>query len=295
MTNRLVDLTKLAFSVSRFRFWLYLGGTYMAGYIIGATSLQQFVDIRFLLQLFYFIVPANIFLYGINDLADQDTDQFNPKKETMEFRIEANKEEADLKLVLFVVSLLSLGILLLQPDLIAALIFLVFYFLSFFYSYPPVRFKARPFLDFSSNLLYALPGILAYNQVSGTLPPFLIWVALYLWTGAMHLFSAVPDIEADSRAGVKTTAVYLGKTISLWICFLFWLGFISIVVLIFHAFTPLSYLAFLYPLIPVLILVRPESDIDRIYWFYPYINSLLGFSLSLLAGWPLLTELFAKL
>jgi 4-hydroxybenzoate polyprenyltransferase len=283
----------LAFRVSRFRFWLYLGGTYMTGYIIGATNLNQFIQIPFLLQLLYFIIPANVFLYGINDLADQDTDQFNVKKEEKEGRIDNVEEERDLKIILLTVTLLSLGVLLIQPDLISALLFALFYGLSFGYSYPPIRFKARPIFDFSSNILYALPGILGYYQVSGTLPPIGIWIALFLWTGAMHLFSAVPDIEADEKAGVITTAVKFGARTSLWICTVFWFVFIFITVVIFQAYTPISYIAFLYPLIPLSILFRPDLNIDRIYWFYPYINGMLGFSLSILAGWPLLTQLFS--
>jgi len=292
MVARLKELVKLAFNVSRFRFWLYLGGTYMTGYLLGATQLEQFTKPAFLLQLFYFIIPANIFLYGINDLADQDTDQFNAKKDDKEMRISELHQEQDLKLILVLMTVLSIGVLLLQPDLTAMVLFLSFYFLCFAYSYPPFRFKAKPVIDFSSNILYAMPGILAYYQITAELPPLPIWVALYLWTGAMHLFSAVPDIEADRQANLETTAVKLGKNLSLWLCFIFWFSFIFIVVVIYQAFTPFSYIAFLYPFIPLIIIFLPDIDIDRVYWFYPYINSLLGFLLSLLAGCDLLQELF---
>jgi 4-hydroxybenzoate polyprenyltransferase len=158
-----------------------------------------------------------------------------------------------------------------------------------------LRFKAKPFIDFSSNILYALPGIFGYYQISGDLPPFLIFFALFLWTGAMHLFSAIPDIESDKQANVITTAVFIGRTLSLWICFLFWFIFIYIAVIIFGAFTPISYIAFLYPLMPLVLLFGKNLDIDRIYWFYPYINGLLGFGLSVVAGWELLVDLFSNI
>lgn len=287
-------IIKLAFDVSRYRFWLYLGGTYFTGYIIGAAKLDDFLSLDLFYHLFYFMIPANIFLYGINDLFDRDTDQFNLKKENKEIRIR-KQEERDLKTILLATQFFSLVALIIQDNWAQRSIFILFIFLSYAYSSPPFRFKARPILDFSSNILYALPGIFGYYQITSQFPPLLIIVALFLWTGAMHLFSAIPDIEADAKAEVTTTAVYVGRTLSLWICFVFWFTFIFITVVIYHAYTPLSYIAFLYPVIPLLLLFGKGLDIEKIYWWYPYINGMLGFGLSVLAGWQLLNELVSRI
>ncbi|MFM7088214.1 MAG: hypothetical protein ACKOW9_01625, partial [Candidatus Paceibacterota bacterium] len=73
--------------MSRPRFWLYLAGPFLVGYTASAFSLDAFSDWRFWVLLFYFLIPANILLYGVNDLADQDTDAFNAKKDDKEGRL----------------------------------------------------------------------------------------------------------------------------------------------------------------------------------------------------------------
>ena len=63
---------QLAWSISRPRFWLYLGGTYLVGYSAGIQQLTDFSTPIFWLYLLFFLLIANVFLYGINDYADED-------------------------------------------------------------------------------------------------------------------------------------------------------------------------------------------------------------------------------
>ena len=79
------------------------------------------------------------------------------------------------------------------------LIFGIFLFLSYFYSAKPIRFKDKPFLDFSSNYLYVMPGIFGFYLVSGSMPALIILVGAYMHISAMHIFSAIPDIEFDKK------------------------------------------------------------------------------------------------
>jgi len=74
-----------------------------------------------------------------------------------------------------------------------------------------VRFKTTPFLDSVSNGLYILPGAAAYAAVSGTHPPIAALAGAWLWAMGMHTFSAIPDIEPDRAAGIRTTATLLGE------------------------------------------------------------------------------------
>jgi lycopene elongase/hydratase (dihydrobisanhydrobacterioruberin-forming) len=41
---------------------------------------------------------------------------------------------------------------------------------------------------------------------------------------AMHAYSAIPDIQPDTEAGLTTTAVYLGKQGTLIYCGLLWVA-----------------------------------------------------------------------
>jgi 4-hydroxybenzoate polyprenyltransferase len=271
----LSSITRLAFRVSRPRFWLYLGGTYLIGYAIGIITPIQFLNPLFALHLFFFMFPANVFLYGVNDYYDEDTDIFNPKKEDKEYRVTSKDRRILLALIL---SSFVFGIILMvfQPDIIAMALFGIFLLLSFLYSAKPIRFKARPFLDFMSNFLYVIPAILAFYQLRFFIPPLLPLFAAFMWTSAMHLFSAVPDIEADKQANITTTAVLIGAVPSLILCFAFWLSFAIVLVFITPWNAPWNLLMVVYPAIPLYLLLRRNVNVEKVYWLYPYWNAIFG-------------------
>jgi 4-hydroxybenzoate polyprenyltransferase len=273
--NIMSSIARLAFRISRPRFWLYLGGTYLIGYAIGVTTGNQFLTPFFVFHLFFFMFPANIFLYGVNDYYDEDTDVFNPKKDDKEYRV-TTKDRRNLISLILIAFVYGLVLMVFQPDNIARLLFGIFLILSFLYSAKPIRFKARPFLDFMSNFLYVIPAILAFYQLRLFIPPLLPLFAAFMWTSAMHLFSAVPDIEADKRANVTTTAVLINVIPSLLLCFAFWLIFAIILVFIVPWNPPWSVLMFVYPAIPLYLLLRRSANIERIYWLFPYWNAIFG-------------------
>ncbi len=267
-------------SVSRPRFWLYIGGTYAVGYAAGAARLSDFLSVSFWLYLVFFLILANIFLYGINDFFDVDTDQFNTKKGDRENLLLKSQRTFLCGVLIFVASITGLIITFASSARIQILLGM-FFLLSFLYSAPPVRFKARPFLDFASNILYGLPGFIGYVQTSGHLPSWQVVIAVFFWTSAMHLFSAIPDITSDKQAGLLTTAVLVKTKFSLLLCFIFWTVSWMIVVLHLKIYV-LGIVGALYPVAPLLLL-RHENLIQKIYWYFPIYNALVGFVLFILA------------
>lgn len=273
-------LLSLAFKVSRFRFWIYTAGPYLVGYSMGVGTCLDFFNPEYFMYLIYFFFPANVFIYGFNDYWDQETDKYNPKKNQKEYKVN-EIERRNLLLLLYLTSGISLMLLLFQKNIAEQLVFLSFLLLSYFYSAKPIRFKAVPFLDFASNVLYIMPAILGYHQVSGSFPPILLVFAGFAHTSAMHLFSAIPDVEYDKKAGIITTAVLLKKKLSLLVCFAFWLTLSTLVVFL-SSYNPLSFLVFIFPIIPLALLIKKELNIEEIYWYYPYINTSLGLGLGFL-------------
>jgi len=203
MDGRLVYLLKL----SRPRFWLYLAGPVAVGVAYGVSSTEELFTPVTLALFAFFLLPANVLLYGVNDVFDSEVDEENPKKAGKEVRFGGEP------FVLWAVGLSALSGLFLVPFLpVESLVWLAgFYVLGVQYSAPPLRFKTTPFLDSVSNGLYLMPGAAAYAAVGGTHPPLLAVVGAWLWTMAMHTFSAVPDIGPDRRAGIRTTATLLGE------------------------------------------------------------------------------------
>ncbi len=265
---------KYAFKVSRFRFWIYTGGTFVIGYTLGAEKISDFYSLEYYVYLFYFFFLANVFIYGINDLFDLSTDKENPKKENKEHKLVQDKIK-DLKFILYITIGISLILLIFQSDWIERFVFLTFLFLSYSYSAKPFRFKSKPIIDFSSNMLYIMPGIFAYALVASEFPPVLIILAGFFHISAMHIFSAIPDIRYDRNAGIITTPVLLGKEFSLILCLGFWSMLASITIFL-TRFHPLSFLILIYPIIPLLVLLSKKTKIEKVYWYLPYINTSLG-------------------
>jgi len=265
--------------LSRPRFWLYLAGPVLVGAAYGATSLDAAVSPTVAVLFVYFLLPANVYLYGINDLFDTDTDKHNPKKEEQETRYRGQR----------FVPVVVLGALLLLVPIAAVLPSGTWGYLAAWavlatgYSTPPVRLKARPFLDSLSNGLYVLPGLAAYTALAGTNPPLLAVIGAWAWSMAMHTVSAIPDIEPDRAAGLETTATRLGQRGAFWYCGLLWAGAAV-------AFGLLDWrLGVVLGTYPVLLwgVVQADVSIDRAYWWYPAVNTVVGGVLTVGGLWGL--------
>lgn len=264
-----------AVRLSRPRFWIYTGGTYVVGFSIGMADWHAFLDPAYVAALFFFFFfPANLFVYGVNDLFDEATDRENPKKEAQEYRFSATDRDRIVALVaLSLIATVLLGICYPDPRLLAVLA--GFLFLSAFYSAPPLRFKQVPFLDFTSNFLYVLPGVYGFILASGTTPPTWLLLGGFLHIAAMHLFSAIPDMACDRSAGIMTTAVLLERKNALLLCLAFWSG-LAAITLVASSFHPMSLLVLAYPAVPAMLLVRSALTIEEVYWRLPLLNTLLG-------------------
>lgn len=258
---------------SRPRFWLYLAGPVLVGITFGARSTAELVTPTTIALTAYFLVPANVLLYGINDIFDADIDVHNPKKEGREIRYSG---DVTVLLAVGVSALLGGATFLGTPP--AAWPYLGgFFALAIGYSAPPLRFKTKPVLDSISNGLYILPGVAAYTTVLGAAPPALAIVAGWLWTMGMHTFSAIPDIEPDRTAGIRTTATWLGRQRTYIYVGLCWLGSAT-------AFGLVDIrVGALLGVYPIFVAVVGASDIavDRAYWWFPALNSVVGMVLTL--------------
>ncbi|MFW6436285.1 MAG: prenyltransferase [Halococcoides sp.] len=269
-------------ALSRPRFWLYLAGPVLLGVVAAAETPAAVVSPAALALFAYFLVPANVFLYGVNDVFDADIDATNPKKGDAgpEVRFEGDRW---IVAVVVLSGLLSVPLVVLTGPL-GWTVLAVYLFLAVEYSAPPLRFKTTPGLDSLSNGLYILPGVLAYIAVAGALPPIAAIVGGWAWTMAMHTVSAIPDIAADRRAGIATTATALGERGAYAYCGVCW----GVAALAFGVLHPLvGALMAVYPIALVAIAVSRVS-IERAYWWFPAVNTVVGAVLTMAALWTLL-------
>ena len=196
------------FWLSRPRFWLYLAGPVIVGVVYGAAGPGEVVQPITVALFAYFLLPANLFLYGVNDIFDADIDALNPKKAEDGREVQYTGSRA-VAAVVASATLLGAAFVPFLPRT-ALLPFAGFYLLGVAYSAPPLRFKTTPFLDSLSNGLYVLPALVAYATLTGSFPPAVAVAGGWIWAMGMHTFSAIPDIEPDRAAGIHTTATLLG-------------------------------------------------------------------------------------
>lgn len=274
--------------ISRPRFWLYEVGTYAVGvaaalaYVStnggGAPTPLTFALI--LLFFLYFLFPANLFIYGINDIHDYETDRLNPKKIAYETLVMPD-EHAKLMRIILATNMpfvLLAGILagLGTVSWGACAAFFVFLLCAWQYSAPPVRAKARPLFDslFSAGH-YVATGVFAYLLAGGNELSWVLVVAGMAWAVAMHAYSAVPDIDADTESGIQTIATELGRDGTIILCLGLYLS-AGILATIHTGFIALV-LALVYAALMILSLrAKSEDALFALYAKFPLVNALAG-------------------
>ena len=76
--------------ISRPRFWVYITGPFLIG-VVAASPVQSWPLIILLGA--YFTFPANLLIYGINDIFDYETDKHNPKKIAYETLVKPKEQK----------------------------------------------------------------------------------------------------------------------------------------------------------------------------------------------------------
>lgn len=273
------EIALFLYKTSRPKFWSYTFGTFIVGYFLGidVANPNELLDYRFIICLLFFTFVANLFVYGVNDLADEDTDKHNIKKIKHEHLLQTSQRGV-LKYSVIVSILFSALIAFFIPNIRFWLV--GFILLGASYSLPPLRFKMKPFIDSISNVFYLFPALIGYLLNQEALPNFWSWGYIFLFPIGMHLYSAIPDIDSDRKAKLKTTAVFFGKSISLIICNIIWFVFALLIIRSANYF-PWSLALLVYPTLPLLNLNIKKFEIEKSYWLFPYINFLLGFGFSM--------------
>lgn len=251
----------------------------MLGHILGLPNgYRDMWKPEFFILFAFFLIPANFYIYGINDLFDRDTDSLNARKSGVESTTGYENLLADRDLLWVIFGLIisgigAIGAFLLIPDWLRGW-FILFLLLCTFYSAPPLRFKARPFFDSYSNALYVIPGFIAFGMSAGTLPPVVMMLGAWAWAAGMHAYSAIPDIQADSSVGIATIATTLGKRGTLifvglhWtfaaVCAVLGLGWIGLIMGVF--------------VLAILVIgFNPRVTVEGAYRVFPLFIGLIGF------------------
>lgn len=263
---------KNVLKISRPHFWLYELGTFAIGVLIGFGLETNIYMVLF--YGLYFLLPANILIYGINDIFDYETDKLNPKKVEYEELVTPDKHR---KLYLWIIfSNLPFLIGLFFLPFKAILFFILFLFFAVFYSAKPIRAKSKPFLDsFMSAGHYVATGVFAFYLTGGQNLSYWGVLAGILWAMAMHAYSAVPDIASDKGAGIATVATFLGRNKTIFFCTLLYV-FSAILAFEFIGIYSLFFGLIYFVLMILSLYTKKEKDLFSVYKSFSFLNPIVG-------------------
>jgi 4-hydroxybenzoate polyprenyltransferase len=179
------------------------------------------IDWVFWLGSFFFLIPYNLLMYGVNDVFDYESDLRNPRKGGIEGALLDPKYHR-LTLVLAFGIATPFALVLSTVNLNATFWLWLTLFAVVAYSLKGLRFKEIPFLDsLTSAWHFVGPMLVGLAMANAEIETFhLIGIAAFmLWGMASHAFGAVQDVRADREAKISSIATALGARLTTRIAF----------------------------------------------------------------------------
>lgn len=197
--------------ISRPISWPNTAYPFAAGYLISGGSL----DLTFFVATFYFLIPYNLLMYGVNDVFDYESDIRNPRKGGIEGAREQKAFHPTILWSAAIINIPFLAYLLLCGNFISAIILLVVIFFVIAYSIAKLRFKEIPVLDsITSSIHFVGPLVYALSLTDLSTEQLPYIVAFFLWGLASHAFGAVQDIIPDRKGKLASIATIFGARIT---------------------------------------------------------------------------------
>ncbi|MDI2034303.1 prenyltransferase [Paenarthrobacter nitroguajacolicus] len=184
------------------------------------------IDWVLILGTFYFLIPYNLAMYGINDVFDYESDLKNPRKGGIEGALLQPHLHRPMLLLAALTNVPFLLVLALAGGPAAWLSLAVSAFAVVAYSVAGLRFKERPVLDsLTSSTHFVSPAVVGLAIAGADVTPglLILLAAFFLWGMAAHAFGAVQDIEPDRQAGIGSIATVIGARRTVRLAVVLWL------------------------------------------------------------------------
>ena len=199
------------------------------GALLASGSLSPLANVFIIAVAAFLIISAG---NALNDLCDVEIDKINkPKRPIPSGKI--TRKEA----LTFSVILLQIGTC--MGIIIGLTTFLIAFSVSVCLALYAIRLKRTPLAgNIVVGLLTALifiSGGVAVNSLIGTVIPAIF---AFLFTTAREIVKDIEDIEGDRKAGAKTTPIFWGARVAMYLTFIF----MALVIV----FSPIPYLARVY-------------------------------------------------
>lgn len=272
---------KKLFVISRPVSWPNTAYPFAAAYLVSGGTL----DTTFWVATFYFLIPYNLLMYGVNDVFDYESDIRNPRKGGIEGAVEQKAFHptilwtAALTNTPLLVYLFATGTATSNIVLTTVILFVIAY------SVAGLRFKEIPILDSITSSIHFVGPMVFGLILSGFSPaslPFII--AFLIWGAASHAFGAVQDIIPDRQGGLASVATALGAGATTRIVFLLYVTS-SVILLtqgIYAAIVGIAGLIYAINVLPYLKVTDKTSGITNKGWRrFIWLNLFTGFIITL--------------
>ncbi len=264
-------MKKLLFRTSRPVGWIINPLIFLLGFSFSGAN----ISILSLTQIFMLSFPHCLFLYGINDVYDYESDKLNPRKDSFEGVVLKPKNHDLVKKASYIIILLLFFTSIMTSNFTNMLGTIILVFFSYFYSAPPLRFKTKPFLDSLSNgLIYFLaPFIIGYSYNGSIFEiPYNIYV-IGLSVMGVHVFSTIMDYSIDKKMGDKTISVFIGKRLSAILSTILF----GLTLILADLSTPiLNYYLIFSIMLSLIIFIHPSEELASKFFKLYYIGFLLA-------------------
>jgi len=199
---------KNLFVSSRPLSWVNTAFPFAAAYLLSGGEV-----ITLIIGTFYFLIPYNLAMYGINDVFDYESDLRNPRKGGVEGAVLDRSMHRPTLIAVAITNVPFLVYLVVVGSPLSWLVLAISIFAVIAYSAKGLRFKEIPFVDsLTSSTHFVSPAFYGLVLAGATFTPQL-WAllgAFFLWGIASHAFGAVQDVIADREGGLASVATVIG-------------------------------------------------------------------------------------
>ncbi len=185
--------------------WVNTAYPFAAAYVLAGAG----IDWRLAVGTFFFLVPYNLLMYGINDVFDYESDLRNPRKGGVEGALLAKERHRSLLWSSLICTLPFAVVLLWAGHLQANIVLLISMAAVIAYSAPKLRFKERPLLDsITSATHFVSPAVYGWVLAGAavTETQWAVFGSFMLWGMASHALGAIQDIVPDREGGISSIA-----------------------------------------------------------------------------------------
>jgi 4-hydroxybenzoate polyprenyltransferase len=189
--------------------WVNTAFPFAAAYLLTTRE----IDAVLVVGTFFFLIPYNLAMYGLNDVFDYESDLRNPRKGGVEGAVLERGMHRPTIIAAIVSTVPFLAYLVAVGNPLSWLVLAVSMFAVVAYSAAGLRFKEKPFLDsITSSTHFVSPAVYGLVLGGATFSPqlWLLLGAFFLWGAASHAFGAVQDVIADREGGIASIATVIG-------------------------------------------------------------------------------------